>query len=581
MVVGLSLWISPASVTFLMGIVSTYWIIPAGLAVLYFYGTLHFNTPDYDVISSGGRPVGNARHLQMLTLVPPRFTTTRLKYRRYALLYALILQSAFLFIVLAWSVAALAGKDVGYQFPNAQDLQTRAVWALFALTGLLSAFPGFKDLDNWILNHLHRAALIPGGARIFAERLLLSEFQPRPSVAQAVRQLLKMRDTIRVAEHRANGSLETSILKMLWLKKGLEDALVGQESLPFQVRMEREFDDIRSSSDEFVVEARRYLTDQSKLVDEHVCDIDDFFDSSEICPYPDLSERRKALYTSCENLRLRLCVLAALFVNVTGSSPEDASRILQEVGFRVEIQVVPHVNWDALVKVAAGVFIALLVFNTSVIALYKLFGLIPDHPDHHGPGKSMPLVFSLIIAAVYGLIIAITRGLKKYWTRKSYVGRVQAQNIITCIASYGIAVAIVFSLASAFFEGDKVSHLLLGVSQLQIAVLGWFAGRHVDLELRGDGFSARIIGIQALCQSVAALIGIYYIAPDPPNSSFTLVQSAAFYAFIAGQAGLGGAIFSYMTQRIYMRPPVLPAQTPVTDSRVGELAIVSLSVPAE
>jgi hypothetical protein len=32
--------------------VNIYWIIPAGMIALYFYGMFHFNTPDYSLLMS-------------------------------------------------------------------------------------------------------------------------------------------------------------------------------------------------------------------------------------------------------------------------------------------------------------------------------------------------------------------------------------------------------------------------------------------------------------------------------------------------------------------------------------------------
>jgi hypothetical protein len=57
------------------------------------------------------------------------------------------------------------------------------------LTGLLSSFPLFKDIDTWLLRKLHRAAFIPDDARDLAKKLYNSEFEPRRPAIETIDQI--------------------------------------------------------------------------------------------------------------------------------------------------------------------------------------------------------------------------------------------------------------------------------------------------------------------------------------------------------------------------------------------------------
>jgi hypothetical protein len=134
--------------------VQIYWIIPAGMIALYFYGRFHFNTPEYS-IDSGSQTGPNAlAGARLITPAPPMFTTSRARFNRYARRYVIILEIAFIAIVFFSTLVSDISRVTNWEVPlpsSAESLQYKAIWALFALTGLLSSFPGFKDIDNWIL----------------------------------------------------------------------------------------------------------------------------------------------------------------------------------------------------------------------------------------------------------------------------------------------------------------------------------------------------------------------------------------------------------------------------------------------
>ena len=65
---------------------AAYWIVPVGLVALAFYGSYHFNTPDYALAAerAGSEDLPwNAPTSKLRGLAPPLFTTSRTQYRRY------------------------------------------------------------------------------------------------------------------------------------------------------------------------------------------------------------------------------------------------------------------------------------------------------------------------------------------------------------------------------------------------------------------------------------------------------------------------------------------------------------------
>lgn len=135
-------------------------IVLMGMLFLCFYGMAHFNTPEYrlSTLKASDNP-------GLLTLAPPKYTTTRSRFRRYAWWYVLILQCFFVVIVVFPTLFVEAAAEaepatIGAlsKFLN-EPLFSRAIGALFLLTGLVPSIPGLKSVDTWLLAKLHAAAL--------------------------------------------------------------------------------------------------------------------------------------------------------------------------------------------------------------------------------------------------------------------------------------------------------------------------------------------------------------------------------------------------------------------------------------
>jgi hypothetical protein len=129
---------------------------------------------------------------------------------------------------------------MNFQLPSltAESIQFRAVLGLFCLTGLLSSFPGFKDLDNWMLRKLHQSALIPDDARLLARQLFEVPFVTNSIIAANLSSSPLSRDTIRIAaERRASGLVENNLLKTLYLIDQLQHKIANSKYNRFKVKL--------------------------------------------------------------------------------------------------------------------------------------------------------------------------------------------------------------------------------------------------------------------------------------------------------------------------------------------------------
>jgi hypothetical protein len=163
-----------------VSILSNCWSVPAGVVLLYFYGKLHFNTPTYPiemVVSAGGVLTDKVR---LIAQAPPKFTTRRSRYNSYAWRYIALLELSFVFIIFCYTIINDIARAEHVVVPDltSESLEYRSIFALLVLTGVLSSFPGLKQLDFWILSSLHRAAFIPDDVRDFAGRLCQSSRIP-------------------------------------------------------------------------------------------------------------------------------------------------------------------------------------------------------------------------------------------------------------------------------------------------------------------------------------------------------------------------------------------------------------------
>jgi len=97
--------VSPAE---LLAEVQIYWIVPAGMLALYFYGQFHFNSLEYAIDFGNRGGPAESMGARLLTPAPPIFTTSRARYNRFARRYVAILEAAFIAIIFFPSLLAEA-----------------------------------------------------------------------------------------------------------------------------------------------------------------------------------------------------------------------------------------------------------------------------------------------------------------------------------------------------------------------------------------------------------------------------------------------------------------------------------------
>ena len=249
-----------------VSILSNCWSVPAGVVLLYFYGKLHFNTPTYPiemVVSAGGVLTDKVR---LIAQAPPKFTTRRSRYNSYAWRYIALLELSFVFIIFCYTIINDIARAEHVVVPDltSESLEYRSIFALMVLTGVLSSFPGLKQLDFWILSSLHRAAFIPDDVRDFAGRLCQSRFEPPLAVKTAVRPTVSMRDTARVADGHASGSLEKRIYELLCLRQQIQIIMKDDRYKGFKSHLDQDFAEVTSRSQNLRNEVVTYLRSQER-----------------------------------------------------------------------------------------------------------------------------------------------------------------------------------------------------------------------------------------------------------------------------------------------------------------------------
>jgi hypothetical protein len=536
----------------------TYWIIPAGMVALSYYGWYHFNTPDYVLDPKGRDDEPLTKEGVLLTAAPPMFTTSRIRFSRYAWRYIVLLQAAFLAIVFLPGYVAegiqilmdpshhvVATTGAAAAVPSeSEPVHYRAIWALFLLTGLMSSFPVFKDLDAWILAKLHHAALIPDDARMLANTLFEAPFQPSPAAAATVRAILQRRDTVRVAERRAEGTLEMTLLRALWLKAQLQQVTVSEKYLRFRQKLQRDIQDVASLTSGMRADLLTYFADQEKVVPVEASNIDDYLaNHMHVDEVRELTERRRVLQAKCNSLLNRLCLMAALSVYATEFSPEDVGKNIRALGFQVNVGATPTWDWDAVFKSLGGVFGVLLALNLAFLGLIWWLGIDKNAVLMSSRERAVSLtVFGTV---VYAAVLLIAIKLKRLWRRQEE-HRPRPENLIVAAVGYFGTIAIFLVMQLAIRGYLTWAPALFAFNQ---GLVGYFAGLYIDQAMANSGKSWRLPAWQGLLQFVATLLA-GLIVPPPGLETMTL-ETACLALFFACQSAAAGFVMGWLFQRCY------------------------------
>jgi hypothetical protein len=524
----------------------TYWIIPAGMLALYFYGISHFNTPEYRLVI-----LQSPDSAALLTLAPPKYTTTRARFRRYARWYVLLLECAFLaFIFFTAIFSHLTHILLDAKLEDTGSLESKAIFALFFLTGLLSSFPGFKDLDAWILTTLHRTALIPDDAKLLASRLFEAEYEPPKKTRDQVRYLLKSRDTIRYSEGGLAGSLEKRVLSMLWLYSQLFEKTREIERAYFTSKFEIDLTDVERNFSRIGTELLSYFREQAKLVPSTVKDIDEYLaEQGEKEDMESLLMLRRDLLERCDGLYRRMCLLTSLLVYSTEKTAEEIDSFLKTLGFLINVQNNPIMDWDAVFRVVAGMFVLMLAVNAIFKVLYNTVG----GPSIFKPDQTRLLIFALSTTLQYFIVVYATLKIKRHWRR---IDRPQVRPENPLVAIYCYLLTLPVSIAISYYVRHELTTAPFLFAAIQ-GVAGYFIGTYIDRSLSGQPFSWPLARIQGACQFIAALLIFYFV---PPPDEYSTLQQFTYATFFAFQSGLAGFLVGNLFQYYYRRTALIPGQ---------------------
>lgn len=548
--------ISPAQ---LLALAQIYWIVPAGMLALYFYGRFHFNSPEYAIDFGYRGGPAESIGLRLITPTPPIFTTSRARYNRFARRYVAILELAFIGIVFFPSLLAEAISlltSAPFSFGDSLTLQHKVLIALFALTGLLSSFPGFKDIDGWLLRTLHRAAFIPDDARILAEKLYEAPFSPPPTALAAVRPTLTTRDAIRAADGKLAGALEQRLVAILCLRTQLQSIMADGKFTDFKIKLDRDLRQAASQSQELRTALTAYLVDQEKLVPADVLDMDAYiaanFDKQDVGA---LSARRQELQTRCDKLFETLCLLTALSVFATELTPEDMSETLHELGFTIIVPSIPLFDWDAVARVIGSMFLILLAANVAYVGLAYLRGMGAEGVLI--PNRGRVIGYSLTFTLNYSIVMILAIKLKRKWRREGASSFDRPENLLIALAAY--TVSLLFTVPfSLYLRGElTIAPFLFASSQ---AVLGYFIGIYVDRVGKSAGICFTAAAWQGALQLAATLIA-FWGAPPLPGPTLNFFDMLSFSAFVAVQSALSGFLIGVLFQHFYKRAMPLAAKS--------------------
>jgi len=532
------------------------------MVVLFFYGRSHFNTPAYSLDLTI-----NSR-VRLITPAPPIFTTRRCRYNSYANRYVLILEAAFLAIIFLYSIIQDIAKADKLQIPDITDepLQYKVIFALFVLTGLLSSFPVLKQIDVWLLERLHRAAFIPGDVRDLATQLYNCAFVPNPNAIAVVRPSLSMRDTARVADGQASGSLERRIFEILCLRTQIQTGMEADKFRDFRITLDQDFKAIGDQSQGLKLAVLNYLRSQERIVPPTTPDIDAYITNNmEKDGVTELAERRQDLQVKSDALYEMMCLVIALSLFATQFSPEDIDTTINEMGFTTSVDVVPLLDWDAVGLVTISTFVLLLAFNGLFALGGYLTGLFIALPSMM-PDKASIIRFSLLYTIGYAIVMWLAIRLKRKWRREGAAGE-RPEELLIAIFAYFATVPLNIIISLYLRNGELTyAPFLYALNQ---AILGYFIGQYIDRSMRASPISVKLALLQGGAQAVGAVIATT-LSPSvlSPIVGLRLLSQIEIWIalFSMIQSAISGFLIGILFQHFYRRTD---ASVPVTNPSGG------------
>lgn len=511
------------------------WTVPAGLLFLCFYGLSHFNTPAYSLELS----VHDGTSVRLISQTPPKFTTTRSQYHRYAFSYIFILWISFIVLIFFYPTVVDAITFTGLTVPNfSGPLEHRTLMALFILTGVLSSFPIVNTADTWLIEKLHKAAFIPDESRYLAGKLYESEFIPRDDVFAEVRDSLSTRDTSRVANKSAKGELERRVIDLLCLRTQINARMDTNKYKLIKLQLEKDFAELASQTKELRINLVAYFRWQARLLPDDVEDIDQYITTHDSDPsVSELSRRRRELKNRCDSIFEMMCLVVALTICATNVKQDDVDEAVNKLGFRTHIPPLPTFDLETVVSVTGLSFILWILFSGLYNLVGRVTGISTLTPELF-PTRTQVLRFSILLTIAFAIIMVLAIKMKRYWRANRERIR-RSEGIVIAISSYVITVPLNM-MVSYIFNGNATNPLpyLFAINQ---GILGYFTSRYIDLASERPGVRVDIAIMQGVIQGIVAGIA----------ASFAVEPGVLTVGFSAIQWGVGGLLAGTLFQHIY------------------------------
>lgn len=495
----------------------------------------HFNTPTYSLELS----VADGSSVRLITPTPPKFTTTRSKYNRYALFYTGILEIAFICLIFLYPTIVDAVKLAGLTAPNISGpLEHRTLMALFLLTGVLSSFPIVSKIDSWLLEKLHKGAFIPDESSYLAGKLYESDFIPRADVFSEVRDSFSMRDTSRVANNQAKGELEKRAIDLFCLRTQVHSSMETDRYKLVKIKLEKDFAAIANQTQGLRANVVTYLRWQARLLPDDADDIDQYIAAHDDDPtISELAKRRQELKTRCDIIFETMCLVIGLTICATNVKQDDVDDAVKSLGFRTHIEPLPTFDLDTVASVTGLSFILWILFSGAYNLFGRMTGAYSMAPELF-PTRTQVLRFSFLLTIAFAIIMTLAIKLKRHWRANRQRIR-RSEDVIVGIVSYFATVPLNMGI-SYIFNGN-VSNPLPYLFAINQGILGYFISKYIDLSSVKPGVRFDLAILQGLCQGIVAGIA----------ASFAENSAVITVGFSAIQWGTAGVFVGILFQYIY------------------------------
>lgn len=119
----------------------------------------------------------------------------------------------------------------------------RAIWTLFILTGLLTSFPVFRQVDGAILRALHKGANVRIGVKTTAKCLLDVNFEPNQSVSSRFFTGIRTHHFREVIAGHEEGALERAWFELRCMHKVVRHFVLNCDVPLFQSLIQTDLDE--------------------------------------------------------------------------------------------------------------------------------------------------------------------------------------------------------------------------------------------------------------------------------------------------------------------------------------------------